>query len=35
MINFRQVRRSLIISGVVGTLLTVTNQYEAFFSAEA
>jgi methyl-accepting chemotaxis protein len=35
MINFRQVRRSLIISGVVGTILTVTNQYEAIFGAEA
>ena len=35
MINFRQVRRSLIISGVVGTLLTLTNQYEAIFGAEA
>jgi methyl-accepting chemotaxis protein len=34
MIDFRQVRRSLIISGVVGTLLTVTNQYEAIFGAE-
>jgi methyl-accepting chemotaxis protein len=35
MINFRQIRRSLIISGIVGTLLTVTNQYEAIFGADA
>jgi hypothetical protein len=34
MITFRQIRRSLIISSVVGTLLTVTNQYEAVFGAQ-
>jgi hypothetical protein len=34
MINSRQVKRSLIIACVVGTVLTATNQYEAIFGAQ-
>ena len=31
MIKLRQIKRSLIISCVVGSILTITNQYEAIF----
>lgn len=35
MVNFSQVKRSLIISSIVGSILTVTNQYEAIFGGQA